>query len=125
MSSEHRPGPLSGLHYLLIFSAFGLLMLVIMGPKFARRQGNIEGQFEGIRAIQYEEQQRNRPGETPDPRFQPSQAADDNPGLIITLRPLMMAVAIVMLLAWGGLQWRRMQRASRSNAAGATGDPHT
>jgi len=105
------------LHYLLIFSAFGLLMLVLMGPKFQRRQGNIEGQFEGIRAVQHQEQQRNRPGETPDPRFEPSPPAgpDDDPGLIITLKPLMIAAAVVMLLAWAGLQWRRMQRAGRSS----------
>jgi len=105
---------LGGLHYLLIFSAFGLLGLVLMGPKYQQRQEDLEQQFKGIRQIQKQEQQRNiGSGGIADPRFeQQAITLDSKPSLIITLRPLMLAAAVVMLLAWAGLQWRRMQRAA-------------
>ena len=113
--------PLGGLHYLLIFSAFGLLALVIIGPKYQERQADYEQQFSGIRRIQQREQQERLAAQqgsaaAADPRFDPQASPAMQPGaappLIITLRPLMALAAVAMLCAWAGLQWRRMQVAS-------------
>ena len=102
---------LGGLHYLLIFSAFGLLSLVLMGPKYQKRQPDIEQQFAAFRNIQQREQVAR--GANADPRFeQQTTAPEGNQPLLISLRPLMLTVAVVMLLAWAGLQWRRMGRAT-------------
>lgn len=112
---------LVGLHYLLIFSAFGLLALVLMGPKYQKRQEDLEQQFSGIRQIQQQEQQRRvgRNGAV-DPRFeQQPPVPDGKQPLLISLRPLMLTVAVVMLLAWSGLQWRRMGRATSPDIAPA------
>ena len=110
---------LDGLHYLLIFSAFGLLALVLMGPKYQKRQEDLEQQYTGIRQIQQQEQQRRvKRGEVVDPRFErPVPAPDGRLPLLISLRPLMLTVAVLMLLAWAGLQWRRMQRAAAPEVA--------
>jgi hypothetical protein len=117
-AKQEPASPLGGLHYLLIFSAFGLLALVLMGPKYQKRQEDLEQQYSAIRQIQLQEQQR-RVGrvEAGDPRFEQSaHASDGKQPLLITLRPLMLTVAGVMLLAWAGLQWRRMQRTNSSDA---------
>ncbi|MCE9552799.1 MAG: hypothetical protein K8T91_05410 [Planctomycetes bacterium] len=124
-TKQSASGPLGGLHFLLIFSAFGLLALVLMGPKYQKRQEDLEQQYSGIRQIQQQEQQR-RVGrsEAVDPRFeQPTPASDGKQTLLISLRPLMLTVAVVMLLAWAGLQWRRMQRTNAP--AIASTDPST
>jgi cytochrome c-type biogenesis protein CcmH/NrfG len=109
---------LGPLHYLLIFSAFGLLALTVISRKYQDRQTDFEQQFSGIREIQQREQAdrlaREGGGAATDPRFaRPSpqtRSPDGRQPLIITLRPLMLLAAVVMLCAWAILQWRRLQR---------------
>ena len=124
--TQSPSSPLGGLHYLLIFSAFGLLALVIIGPKYQERQADYEQQFSGIRRIQQREQQerlakQDGPAASADPRFDPqTQLATQPDGkqpLIISLRPLMALAAGVMLCAWAGLQWRRLQTTSSAAQA--------
>lgn len=88
----------SPLVYILIFTSFALFVLTLFSDRIAKRQTRIEQQFHGI-----EQMQRGSPatdGTERTPEEQP---------LIITLRPLMFTLALVMCAAWVILMWRRMR----------------
>jgi hypothetical protein len=102
--SELRPDSSSDQHaaafakYILLFTAFGLFGLAIISAKYERRQATIEQQFHGIQQMQQDAGndgtgQGGRPA-TPDQR-----------PLIITLRPLMIVVGVITLVAWLAVRW--------------------
>ncbi len=90
----------SPLVYMLIFTSFALFALTIFSKRIADRQTKIEQQFHGIQRIQL-----GGETETSDSNAPPQ--TDAQPPLIITLRPLMLILAVLMLAAWGTLSWRR------------------
>ena len=96
----------SPLVYILIFTSFALFALTIFSDRIAKRQTRIEQQFHGIEQMQ-------RGGPAPDGRGQGDnlRTPDEQP-LIITLRPLMLSLALVMLVAWAILMWRRLRTAA-------------
>ncbi|MCE9546010.1 MAG: hypothetical protein K8T25_10885 [Planctomycetia bacterium] len=105
---------LSGWHYLLIFSAFALVALVLVSSKYERRQPQFEQQYRGI-----SEMQRHPPGSGGD-KGEGSPATPPKPDepppapgpLIVSLRPLMIALALVMVVAWIGIKRKRWQAAA-------------
>ncbi|NIP84510.1 MAG: hypothetical protein GTO03_02710 [Planctomycetales bacterium] len=107
MTSDNPPpaDPPAGslAHYLLLFAACGLLGLVIISTKYERRQAKIEQRFHGIQQMQ-----RDAGGEgAGQPRV--LRTPEGRP-LIITLRPLMIVVAAVTLVAWLVVRWLQPPR---------------
>jgi hypothetical protein len=86
-----------------LFATAALVGLAAIGPKYAKRQAQIEREFQGRqRAAQ------NVQGQTP------SGALSTPEQTLITLRPLFYALAAVIALAWF-VFWQRQQRTARSS----------
>lgn len=84
-----------------------LAALVLMGPKYGRRQAQIERQLEGRqRAVRLAQ----GPGAAAEPAESPTSASD---GLLVPLRPLLWLVGALTLVAWL-LHWQSRWRDSHS-----------
>ncbi|MGE0760977.1 MAG: hypothetical protein AB7O38_28455 [Pirellulaceae bacterium] len=91
-------------YWVYLFCTAGLVALVLMGPRYASRQVEIERELQGRqRAIQ------NLSGE--EPRAEMS----DEGRMQIGLRPLYFVLGGLLALAWGNLIWRHF-RARRAAA---------
>ena len=89
----------SGLHYLIAFICFGIVVLMLASGKINRRQQSIEQQFHGIQQMQR--------GAT---------TVSDESGVLteskpqaITVRPLMWLLVAPLITAWLILLWRRFR----------------
>jgi cell division protein FtsL len=101
-------------YWLYAFCTVALAALVLMTPKFAERQAQIERQAQGReRAAQ------QRAGKTPSTPMSTAAAT------IVTLRPLMLLLAAVLAAAWAVLWWRHFRRPAVSTAASNTIDHST
>jgi hypothetical protein len=103
-SSNTRPDSSSDQHaatfatYILLFTAFGLFGLAIISTKYERRQAGIEREFHGIQQMQREAGS-DGAGQGGLP------ATPDQRPLIITLRPLMIVVGVITLIALLAVLW--------------------
>src|SRR5437870_1299036 len=94
-----RDSSLSGWHYLLIFTAFGLVVLVLVSSRYQRLQARKEQRFQGIEQLQRHApdkgsqsssiQDRAGQGTGSDAEGNLSPPDTQQP-LIVTLRPLML-----------------------------------
>ncbi|MGB6041966.1 MAG: hypothetical protein WBF93_02305 [Pirellulales bacterium] len=79
--------------YILVFAAFGLFGLVVMANKYEHRQTKIEQRFHGIEHMQRDAGGAGEAG-------QGGEVSPDQQPLLITLRPLMIVLGMVMMIAW-------------------------
>lgn len=101
MAAEERAVTDSAWFWVCLFAAAALIGLAAIGPKYARRQAQIEREFQGRqRAAQ------NVQGQTP------SGALSTPEQTLITLRPLFYALAAMISLAWF-VFWQRRGRRPR------------
>lgn len=97
MSTARPPITDSPWFWAYLFGAAALVALALAGPKFVHRQAEIEREYQGRqRAAQ------NLAGQEPSG---PMSSAERT---LITLRPLMLGVAVITLIAWGYF-WRQRQ----------------
>lgn len=86
-------------YWACLFCTAALVALVLMGPKFEVRQAQIERQYQGReRALQ------QKAGEAPST---PMSTAGDT---YISLKPLSVALAVLLAIAWPVLWWRHFRR---------------
>ena len=103
-------------YWLYAFCTAALVALLLLGPKFAERQAQIERQAQGReRAAQ------QRAGKTPSTPMSTAAAT------IITLRPIMLLLAGILAAAWGMLWWRHFRRPNRGSVSSSAAEesPHT
>jgi len=82
--------------WLYTFATFGLVLLVLVGPKFEARRAQQERQFQGrTRALQ------ERLGE------EPSMPLSEPGRTWLTLQPLYVLLAVMIVLGWSTLWWQR------------------
>ncbi|MDH3718658.1 MAG: hypothetical protein OES79_11110 [Planctomycetota bacterium] len=86
-------------NYILLFAAFGLFGLAIISTKYERRQTGIEQEFHGI-------QQMQRDAGSDGAGQGGAPTTPDQRPLIITLRPLMIVVGIITLVAFLAVLWQ-------------------
>ncbi len=104
-SQTSRRGPItdSPWFWFYLFATAGLIALVLMGPKFGKRQAEIERQYQGReRAMQKQLGQA------------PTEPLSDEGHTIYTLRPLYVGLGAVLIVAWVALWWRHFRPGSRS-----------
>ncbi len=98
MTSSTSPPPLadSPWFWLYTFATFGLVLLVLVGPKFDARRAQQERQFQGrTRALQ------ERMGEEASvPLSEPGHTW-------LTLKPLYALLGVLIALGWSTLWWQR------------------
>ena len=114
-SSAPRPAPTdSPWFWLMLFSAAGLIVLVIVWPKYSARQGRLELQF---RATQ--EATRRKVEGTPVAR-EPGEEGDAAPPaageLIVKLWPISLALA-ALLIGSSTMFWRSQRAATGADLA--------
>lgn len=103
VSSRRPPLTDSPWYWLYLFATAGLVALVLMGPKYALRQAQLERNYQGQqRANQH------RVGIAPDT---PLSSRDET---YIQLWPLYLVLFGLLGAAWIGLWWRRFQRPTHS-----------
>jgi hypothetical protein len=86
-------------YWVYLFCTAGLVALVLIGPKYAARQSQIERVGQGRqRAIQ------NLSGETP------TTAMSSEDQVQISLRPLYLVLAALLAAAWAALIGRHLRR---------------
>jgi hypothetical protein len=95
MSAVPRPITDSSWFWAYLFCTAALIALALIGPKYARRQGHIEREFQG----------RQRAAENLSGR-EPSVGLSSSGTTLITLQPLFFALAAVTVFAWI-VFWRR------------------
>src|SRR5688572_25207080 len=89
MESARRPISESPWFWAYLFTAAALVALALAGPKFAARQSQIEREFQGRqRAAQ------NQGGQTPSGELSSTERT------LITLRPLLLGLAVITIAAW-------------------------
>jgi len=95
MTAAQRPVTDSPWFWVYLFATAALIALVLMGPKYAARQAQIEREFQGRqRAAQSAAGQ------------EPSGAVSTAEKTLITLQPLFLALAAITVIAWI-VFWRR------------------
>ncbi|MEK6247425.1 MAG: hypothetical protein N2C12_04550 [Planctomycetales bacterium] len=100
----------SWLHYLLAFTSFAMIALALMTDKIERRQTQIEQQYHGIQEMQRRDSGQTGSDEPTEPEQQP---------LLLTMRPLMLLLGGVLLVAWVVQMVRLRRRASQGHPANA------
>lgn len=92
--------------WLYTFATFGLLLLVLIGPKFEARRAQHERQFQGrTRALQ------QRLGEEPSvPLSEPGHTW-------LTLQPLYVVLSVMVALGWSTLWWQRWRLRKQVSSA--------
>jgi membrane protein implicated in regulation of membrane protease activity len=95
---RRRPILESPWYWACLFCTAGLVALVLMGPKFAERQAQVERQYQGReRAAQ------RKAGETPST---PMSTAGDTR---VLLWPLQLALAVILAVAWPVFWWHHFR----------------
>ena len=98
MNATSPPPPLSDSpwFWLYTFATFGLVLLVLIGPKFEERRAQQERQFQGrTRAMQ------QKLGEEPSVEM-------STPGnTLLTLQPLYVLLGVMVSIGWATLWWQR------------------
>lgn len=98
------------------FATFGLVLLVLIGPKFDERRAQQERQFQGrARAMQ------KKLGEEPSVEM-------STPGhTLLTLKPLYIVLGAMVAVGWVTLWWQRwrVRRASKNTSAQLGNDADT
>jgi len=87
-----------GLHYLIAFTSFALVVLVLTSGKINHRQQSIEQQFHGI-------QQMQRGGGSAAAEARSPESVPQ----AISMRPLMWLLIVPLIAAWLILLWRRFR----------------
>jgi len=116
-----KPNPLADSiwFWIVCFSAMGLLAITVIGPKFARRQAQIERQYQA-RGQVHRDVAEDRPfGEMADRDIVRYSTAGDT---VISLRPLRIALVIVILIATVALVRQRLRFRIAGTEAGQGGD---
>lgn len=99
-------------YWACLFCTAGLVALVLVGPKFEARQAQIERQYQGReRAAQ------QKAGQSP---TTPMSTTGDT---YISLRPLQVALAALLVASWPVLWWRHFRR--RPEVVPTSGDVTT
>lgn len=107
MAAEERAVTDSAWFWVCLFAAAALIGLAAIGPKYARRQAQIEREFQGRqRAAQ------NVQGQAP------TVALSTPEQTLIKLQPLFYAFAAVIAVAWF-VFWQRRSRRLRSSLPSA------
>lgn len=103
LTSARRPLADSPWFWAYLFGTGALISLFLAQPRYLQRQSQLERQFaarqSGGQVIM------GRDGPIP-----PSNAER----LVVPLRPLYIAAALIMAVAWGGLCWQRFTRSDRA-----------
>jgi len=99
-SSTKRP-PLtdSPWYWLYVFATAGLVALVLMGPKYAARQSQLEQNYQG-----HQRANQHRVGLDPDTPLSSQEHT------YIQLWPLYLVLFGLLAAGWVGLWWRRFHR---------------
>lgn len=107
---SRKPITESPWYWFYLFATTGLIFLVVMSPKFASRQAQVERQNQGRnRAIQ------QQIGQTPTTEMSTSDKT------LVTLRPLFWILGGVLVVAWALLWWshfRQPRTATQPNNGG-------
>ena len=115
--SHSKPNPLaeSIWFWIVCFSAAGLLALMAIGPKYARRQAQIERQYQARGQVHRDVAQGRSLGEMADRDIVRYSTDDDT---LIKLRPLQIALGTVFLIATVALVRQRLCLGFTTTGAG-------
>ena len=108
-SAARRPASDSPWFWAYLFGTAALLALAIIGPKYGRRQAQIERQFQGR---EWAAQNRNGAAE------EVEMSTADKP--LISLRPLFLSLAAITSVAWLFFWWRHVRHGRRIGSAAET-----
>ena len=106
--AHSKPNPLteSIWFWIVCFSAAGLLALTAIGPKYAQRQAQIERQYQARGQVHRDVAEGRPLGEMADRDIMRYSTADDT---LISLRPLQIALVVVILIAAAALIGQRLR----------------
>jgi hypothetical protein len=121
-TEEHSPSTDSPWFWVLAFSLMALAALVAIGPKYGRRQANMDVKYQARERIEADRAAGNNP--VTEPRFDELAdrrdfASADN--TLVPLWPLAAILAVVALFAWVMLVTR--SRRGRESVAGGNSSP--
>ena len=119
--SHSKPIPLaeSIWFWIVCFSAMGLLALTVIGPKFARRQAQIERQYQARGQVHRDVAEGRPLGEMANRDIVRYSTAGDT---LISLRPLRIVLVIVILIAAAALVRQRLRLRIIATGAGQEGE---
>jgi hypothetical protein len=121
-TDEHSPFTDSPWFWVLAFSLMALAALVAIGPKYGRRQANMEVKYQARERIEAEREAGNNPATEPrsDELAGPRDyASADN--TLVPLWPLAAILSVVALFAWVMLVTRSRRRPG--SLAGGSSSP--
>jgi hypothetical protein len=112
---KHPPGEErltdSPLFWAMLFASVGLVLLAVIGPRYAWRQGLEERKFEARTA--------ERPGDSMiGPAGRPAEDYVAPDRLIHGTGPIFLVLLVVMLIGWAGVVWRLRTRRLRTTTSG-------
>ena len=119
--AHSKPNPLaeSIWFWIVCFSAAGLLALTAIGPKYAQRQAQIERQYQARGQVHRDVAEGRPLGEMADRDIVRYSTAGDT---LISLRPLEIALVVVIFIATVALVWQRLRFGIATTEAGQESD---
>ena len=119
--AHSKPKPLSESiwFWIVCFSAAGLLALTAISPKYAQRQAQIERQYQARGQVHRDIAEGRPLGEMADRDIVQYSTADDT---LISLRPLQIALVVVILIAVTALIGQRLHFGIATTEAAQRGD---